>query len=113
MGGQCAQYPCWGMGWGWVACWHTSVVIGVVQVGLPSSTFLGNVRLGQSSLGGGVVHVGHLHSSTLLGSVRLGLLLGPVGVQLGVGQPGLSSHLQSWAHPGVRLGGWYLLVLGF
>ena len=111
MGGQCAQYPCWGMGRGWVACWHTSVVIGVVQIGLPSSTFLGNVRLGQSSLGGGVVHVGHLHSSTLLGSVRLGLLLGPVGVQLGVGhllscQPGLSSHLQSWARPGVRLGGW-------
>ena len=111
MGGQCAQYPCWGMGWGWVAYWHSSVGVGTVQLGhLHCSTLLGNVRLGQSSLGGGVVHVGHLHSSTLLGSVRLGLLLGPVGVQLGVGhllycQPGLSSHLQSWARPGVRLGG--------
>ena len=57
-----------------MAYWHSSVGGGVVQLGhLYNSSLLGNVRLGHSSVGVGVVQLGHLHSSTLFGNARLGL----------------------------------------
>ena len=82
------------------------------------STFLYNVQLGLTSVGGGVVQLGHPHGLTLLGSAWRCISLGPAVVQLGVGhlffvQLGLSSHQQSWARPGVQLIDWGLLLLYF